>query len=156
MSEMQIQLVKEEDCELLWKWVNDPETRNASFYSNPITWEQHCKWFAGKLNSSDCIIYLAIINKDKPLGQVRFDVKKNTAIISLSIAKEFRGMGIGSNIIQEAYVKFFTEKKIQTIQALIKKENMSSINAFKKAGFVKTNQIEHLGFPTIIMECRTK
>jgi len=156
MSEVQIQLVKEEDCKLLWKWVNDPQTRNASFHSNPITWAQHCQWFTDKLNSSDCIMYLFSINQNNQFGQVRFDIKNNTAAISLSIAKKFRGIGMSSEMIKQACVQFFRGSKIQTVHALVKEENMISINAFKKAGFVKTNQIEHLGFPTIIMECRRK
>ena len=156
VSEMQIQLVKEEDCELLWKWANDPQTRSASFHSNPITWEQHCQWFTDKLNSSDCIIYLVSIDQNNPFGQVRFDVKKNTAVISLSIAKEFRGIGLSSEMIKQACVQFFRESKIQTVQALIKEKNMISISTFKKAGFVKIKQFEHLSFPTLIMEYKKR
>ena len=154
VSEMQIQLVKEENCELLWKWVNDPQTRSASFHSNPITWEQHCQWFTDKINSSDCIIYLVSINQNNSFGQVRFDIKKNTAVISLSIAKKFRGIGISSEMIKQACVQFFRGNKIQTIQALVKEENMISISAFKKAGFVEIERIKHLSFPTLIMECK--
>ena len=156
VSEMQIQLVKEEDCELLWKWANDPQTRSASFHSNPITWEQHCQWFTDKINSSDCIIYLVSINQNNPFGQVRFDIKKNTAVISLSIAKKFRGIGLSSEMIKQACVQFFRESKIQTVQALIKEKNMISICAFKKAGFVKIKQFEHLSFLTLIMEYKKR
>ena len=156
VSEMQIQLVKEENCELLWKWANDPKTRSASFHSNPIAWEQHCQWFTDKLNSSDCIIYLVSINQNNPFGQVRFDIKKNTAVISLSIAKEFRGLGMSSEMIKRACIQFFRENKIQTVQALIKEKNMISISAFKKAGFVKIKQFEHLSFPTLIMEYKKR
>jgi len=154
LSKMQIQLVKEEDCKLLWKWANDPQTRSASFHSNSITWEEHYQWFTDNLNSSDCIIYLASINQNNPFGQIRFDIKKNKAVISLSIAKKFRGIGISSEMIKQACMKFFRESKIQTIQALVKEENMISINAFKKAGFVEIEQIKHLSFPTLIMECK--
>jgi len=154
VNEMQIQHVKEGNCKLLWKWVNDPQTRSASFHSNPITWEQHSQWFKKKLKSSDCIIYLITINQNNPFGQVRFDIKKNNAIISLSITTKFRGIGMSSEMIKQACVQFFRENETQAIQALVKEENMISISAFKKAGFVEIDRIKHLSFPTLIMECK--
>lgn len=153
---MQLRLVKEEDCDLLWRWFNDPQTRAASFHPNPITWEEHCRWFTEKINSPDCVIYLVSNNQNKPFGQVRFEINQNTAVISLSIAKEFRGIGAGSNLITKACTQICSERKIKSVQALIKKENMISISAFRKAGFEETAHIKHLSFPTIVMEYKRK
>jgi UDP-2,4-diacetamido-2,4,6-trideoxy-beta-L-altropyranose hydrolase len=156
VGKMKLRLVKEEDCELLWQWFNDPQTRAASFHSDTIKWEEHCRWFTEKIKSSDCIIYLVSNNQNKPFGQVRFEVRKNTAVISLNVAKEFRGIGASSKMIKRACTKFCSERKIKSVRALIKKENMISISAFRKAGFEETAQIEHLSFPAIVMEYKKK
>ena len=34
-----------EDRDLLYEWANDPETRRASFNTDRINYEEHCRWF---------------------------------------------------------------------------------------------------------------
>ena len=86
------------DIKLYYKWANDVEVRRNSLKQKPISWKIHKNWFLHKLEDRNSVLY--IFEKDQnPLGQVRFDRKKNIAKISYSVGKKFRGLGYGKKIL---------------------------------------------------------
>lgn len=127
--------VRQGDCELIWEWANDPETRALSFSSEVISWEQHVQWFESKLNDPRCIYFIAVDDKEGPIGQVRYDIVDREAVISVSIAVSLRGKGYGSTAIRLASQRFLKNSDVELIRAYIKPENASSKRAFLKAGF---------------------
>jgi hypothetical protein len=52
VSKLIFRRAKKEDCELIYKWANDPEVRKNSFSGAAITVENHQKWFESKLADS--------------------------------------------------------------------------------------------------------
>jgi len=128
---------KKNDCELLWKWANDPDHRAVSFSSAPIPWEDHTRWFNSKLNSANCMMYIATINDRTPLGQVRYDTKQENAVISISIDKKFRSKGYGVVLIRKTSKILFNESNVRRVHAYVKQDNNASANVFTKAGFKK-------------------
>jgi len=137
VGQVKLRKVQESDCELLWKWANDPETRAASFSSAPIPWEDHTRWFNSKLNSANCMMYIAIMNDVIPLGQIRYDIKQENAVISISIDSKFRSKGYGAILIREALKRLFNESDVRRVHAYVKQDNNSSASVFTKAGFKK-------------------
>ena len=91
---LRLRQVQEKDCRLIWEWANDPDVRVVSFSPEPIPWEQHVRWFQSKINSPKCKFYIAM-DGDIPIGQVRYDIEGNEAVISISIDQRFRGKGYG-------------------------------------------------------------
>lgn len=133
---LKLRQVNEQDCELLWNWVNDPVVRSASFSSDLISWEDHVNWFNNKLNSPNSYIFIALNDQDKPIGQIRFDVNsKLQADIDLSINSEERGKNYASYMITLAVNYIFNYTEITFINAQIKSDNQASIKSFQKAGF---------------------
>ena len=124
-----------DDCKLLWQWANDPETRANSFSSEPIPWETHVQWLAAVLADPQCQLLLALDSQDRPIGQVRFDGADRRPVLSVSIARPFRGMGYGSELIGLAVGELFRQRPITAVVARVKPENRASIRAFQKAGF---------------------
>ena len=127
--------ISKKDCRLIWQWANDPEVRAESFSQEPIAYEDHVKWFEAKLNDSNCYFYIAENRSRESVGQIRFELKKDIAHISISLDCKYRGQGHGSKIIELASKTFFTVTEAKAIHAYIKKDNTASIAAFKKAGF---------------------
>jgi len=127
--------VQEGDREILWHWANEPRTRTVSFSSNPIPWEDHRQWFAEKLHSEKCLFYVATNQHGVPLGQARFDLEENGAVISASLDHDFRSLGLGSKLIRAASEQAVKERNLARMEALIKRENVASLRAFSKAGF---------------------
>ncbi|CCQ59836.1 UDP-2,4-diacetamido-2,4,6-trideoxy-beta-L-altropyranose hydrolase [Crocosphaera watsonii] len=140
-----------EDCQLLWQWVNDPVVRKWAFSSNPISWENHCQWFALKLQDNNCYIFIALDKQDEPIGQIRFDVDENNyqADIDVSIAPEKRGLGYGSLLIKTGVKKIFTFPSVSSVHAYIKEDNKASIRAFEKAQFKLLGREKIQGYFTL-------
>ncbi|WP_179051282.1 UDP-2,4-diacetamido-2,4,6-trideoxy-beta-L-altropyranose hydrolase [Nostoc sp. TCL26-01] len=132
---LKLRSVSIEDCELLWQWANDPEVRVASFSSEFIGWEEHLQWFKSKLNSPNCIFYIALNEHNIPIGQIRYEIEAREAVISISIAQQFRHQGYGSYLIELAQKQIFKNIHIVKIHAYIKQNNQASIRTFTKTGF---------------------
>lgn len=131
----------EDDCEMIYKWANDPNTRAASFSTGPIAWEEHIQWFGRTFINPDCMLFIALDIEGHPVGQVRFEMDgsdgsdRSEATISISIDSNFRGRGLGSLVILRASEEIFKRRHISRINAFIKPQNRASIRAFEKAGF---------------------
>ena len=88
-----------------------------------------------RLDNRNCVIYVAITDEDTPIGQVRYDITGNEALISISLDKNFRDHGYGSIILQKASQQFLQSSHVHIIHAYIKQDNTASVHAFSRAGF---------------------
>jgi len=138
-SHVTFRQVREDDCRLIWKWANDPETRSVSFSTDPISWEHHVRWFAEKLKDPEHVFFILLNLDDEPIGQVRYAVNGKEAAISMSISPKFRGWGYGSQGIRMTDAELFTHVDVDVIRAYIKPENLKSVKAFTRAGFHEEN-----------------
>ncbi len=123
-----------DDARLIFDWANDPQTRAASFSSSAITWENHLNWFSTKLGHPDHVFYILETPDDTPAALVRFDHAENSAEISVNVAPEFRGQGLGSAIIARGCRESFKSRSAP-VHAYIKPENVASVRAFAQADF---------------------
>lgn len=130
-----------EDCELLFRWVNDPEVRKASFTSKNIEWLEHSNWFLNKINNPASFILIFEVN-NVPVGQIRFDRDdSNEMLLSYLVGKEHRGQSYSYHLIFEGLR--FIKREFQTdiiINAFVKLDNIASQKAFKKNGFNKESE----------------
>jgi UDP-2,4-diacetamido-2,4,6-trideoxy-beta-L-altropyranose hydrolase len=126
---------EESDCELIWHWANDEETRKNSYSQAYISWDEHIRWFASVQMQKNYRFYVARNRNEKPVGQIRFTIDGKDAVVSFSVAPESRGRGYGKEILIEAAKKLFDETDIEQISAYVKSENMLSLKVFQKAGF---------------------
>jgi RimJ/RimL family protein N-acetyltransferase len=123
---LRLRRVTAEDRQLLFRWANDPVVRDNSFHSNTIDWEEHCAWFAAKIQDPACLLFLALLDGERPLGLVRFDLQGHSAIVSVSIGAEFRGQGWGGTVIRKACEALFAARPVAKVNACIKKDNIAS------------------------------
>lgn len=147
-----LRLARQEDSDLLFAWANDPEVRLVSFSSEAITREGHERWFSEVLKDPRRRLYLAWDATGAPIGQLRFDCPADTATeatISVSIAPEKRGAGLGQQLIRQGVETVFRESEIQTIHAFAKPANVRSIAAFEAAGFTNCGSTAMKGHPAV-------
>ena len=142
---------REDDCELLFQWVNEPTTRTASFNSDPIGWDEHCRWFRGKIQDHSCAIFIAANEAEQPLGMARFEIEEKEAVISISLDSRVRGQGLGAKLIEKATEKIINLKDLNRISAYIKTENSPSVRAFKKAGYKNPVKTKVMNYPAYLM-----
>jgi RimJ/RimL family protein N-acetyltransferase len=71
---------------------------------------------------------------------VRFDIEGREATISISLDPAQRGKSLGTLLIWAACRKLVRESNVERIIAFIKPDNVASVRAFEKAGFVKAGE----------------
>ncbi len=128
--------VANSDCELLWKWANDPDVRESAFSSRQIPLGDHNTWFRKKSEDPGCVQYIGLDENNVPVGQVRFDVRNCEAEVDVSVAQNHRGRGYGVALIRRGVRALREEATVNVIHALVKLENRLSQQAFQSAGFV--------------------
>ncbi|MBK9525486.1 MAG: UDP-2,4-diacetamido-2,4,6-trideoxy-beta-L-altropyranose hydrolase [Bacteroidetes bacterium] len=122
------------DVDLYFKWTNDPVVRENSFHQEPVSYPDHVFWFEKKLKSKDCFMYV-FLKENIPAGQVRIELSGGETVIGISIDQNFRGQGLGAEMIQTACADYLKKHPGEFITAYIKENNKSSYAVFKKAGF---------------------
>jgi LmbE family N-acetylglucosaminyl deacetylase/RimJ/RimL family protein N-acetyltransferase len=153
-KEIRFRRVKSEDVTTLWRWRNDPVTRRMSFYSKNISLKEFTSWLKKKLAQPDTMILIGQL-AGRPIGQVRFDFKnRNYAEVNIALDPAFRKKGLGTRMLVGACELMFREEELKRIIAHIKLENLVSVRAFEKAGFINIGLKNIRGFNTIEMLCQ--
>ena len=148
-QELTLRPVQADDCHLIWEWANDPVTRVASFSSESIRWETHVEWFTAKLTDPHSLFYIALDATGTPVGQIRYHIEGQEAVVSAGLAPDQRGRGYGSRIIRLASQQVFENTTVSLIHAYIKLDNAASARAFSKAGFATISPVEVQGHPAL-------
>jgi RimJ/RimL family protein N-acetyltransferase len=139
------------DARLLFEWVNDPVTRAQSFTQAAIAWEDHERWFARKLADARCLLLIAQDRHGLAVGQVRFDLGEDaSAIISVAIAPEQRGRGLGAAAIAGACEALHARHGAIKVLAYIRRDNLASQRAFSRAGFSAPVAVDYRGHAAVL------
>ncbi len=129
-----------EDCDLLFNWANDRDTRLNSFNMEPIAYETHLVWFKNLLSDNRRVQFI-LMEGDNPVGQVRLDFSGTKAEISYSIDNKKRGLGYGKIIIKKIVELVRVEyPEIEELIANVKSINGISMKCFDKNGFKEKNR----------------
>ena len=139
-----------EDCRLVWEWANAAEVRAVSFTSHSIPWDSHVAWFDAKLADPQVFLYIAEDN-GVAVGQIRYDMLNDDAVVSVSLDPKCRGRGYGAKVIEIGTVEIFGKSNARTIHAYIKPGNDASVSAFARAGFCDAGDAVVRGQPAIHM-----
>jgi RimJ/RimL family protein N-acetyltransferase len=138
-----------DDLERTFAWANDPVTRAVSFTSAPIRYAEHVAWFERQLSDhklSSLLCLLIAEHHDQPIGVVRLQPlteRESTCVISINIAPEARGRGLGVATLVAATPRA-RELGFDRIRALIRPDNHASVRAFVGAGYVQVGST-HVG-----------
>ena len=133
--ELHLRLAQAADCELVFEWARDPIARAASFHSSEISSEEHARWFADKLQDLNSPIYIGENSDGEPVGLVRFQIKNDTAVLSVNVAPAYRGEGWGRQLVQFGTSALFRARSVCRIHAFVKPGNQASVRLFEASGF---------------------
>lgn len=136
---LQIREADIDDMEQYLKWANDESVRANSFNTKAIVWNDHVSWFKKKLISNNSRMYIFEMDY-KGVGQVRFDMEHGEVWdIDYMLDADYRGFGLGTEIIDRSLKKLLSEEKRVKVQALVKTDNIPSIKVFEDLNFKKLN-----------------
>lgn len=123
----------------LLMWRNDPFTRRMSFSSEIISSSEHETWFNKIIGDKEKVFYIGEGAGGEKIGAVSFcRIADETYEINVNIAPAYRSRGLGAVLIKEGAAFLVKQKEAKKIKARIKSENIFSIRAFTKAGFIKS------------------
>lgn len=132
---IELREVNESDKVDLFRWRNHPDLMKYAFHPTPVSWEEHERWFAAKLNDPKTTLYIAYWEGQK-IGTIRYDERDRGIFVSVTLGPDFLGKGFGSKLISSGTQQFLREKSPdKPILAEIRSDNIASIKAFQKAGF---------------------
>jgi RimJ/RimL family protein N-acetyltransferase len=125
------------DCQRVWNLRNEPETRGASIDSAPIPWDTHARWFTHSLERSDRRIFMVVV-ENLSQGVARLDIAGDEGAVSIHVAPEWRGRGVGPVALDKLVAVAFHELRLARLVATVKADNAASLSAFAKASFTET------------------
>jgi UDP-2,4-diacetamido-2,4,6-trideoxy-beta-L-altropyranose hydrolase len=123
-----------QDEQLLLQWANEQMVRENSFSKSTIAPDQHHVWLARKMSDSNTLILIGEANGVE-IGQVRFDCYDESAILDISIDRQFRNKGYGVALLVDAIRSFRAAGYQNILKAYILKSNIASQRLFVAAGF---------------------
>jgi len=88
----------QDDAMLLLHWQQDPKTRRYARSPSVPTEGEHLAWFAHKLSNPDCVFLFAESGSER-VGMIRLDRRGEQWEVSIVVAPESRGRGIGKAIL---------------------------------------------------------
>ena len=127
--------IQKSDCLKIFEIANDDDVRKYSFNSEKIPLSNHKKWFNNILNDNSVKFYVLEYFEDL-IGQLRLDFDEKYPVISISLNKKYRGLGLSKVLLARGL-----ELVDGTVIAYIKKENVRSISFFKSMGFKEEGEV---------------
>lgn len=140
-----------EDISDIMIWRNSKEIRKWFFNSDTVTYEEQVLWYKNYLNNENEIMFI-IENKfdHVPIGTIsitNINWDNNTGHIGRVMVgnSNLRGKGIGKESIKSISKFAINTLGLKQLFAEIYKDNISSIQSFKKAGYkiIEENALEN-------------
>lgn len=130
--------------DLFWikRLASDPEVRAASFDPRPPNWPRHLRYAARMIRERREWVAEAAQGS----GWVRIGVViarlagEASMEIGVSLAREFRGLGLGRDLILAGTRMLRERWPRRPVVARIKAANVRSLRAFEAAGYRRTNR----------------
>lgn len=146
------------DAGVLFDLANDPVVRQNARSSHPITLIEHLSWLTAKISDPTTYLYLVYITSNTLVGAVCYNSThsdKTCSEISLWIYPQFRGIGLGKQVLQNAII-LTKELGIGKIKAEILDTNIASKKLFLAAGFkpYNTRKVEERCFEVYQLSIR--
>jgi UDP-2,4-diacetamido-2,4,6-trideoxy-beta-L-altropyranose hydrolase len=140
------------DAALLWRWANDAETRRRSFHSAPIPYAEHLAWLEARVAAEATRLWI-FSDERGPVGQVRLDLGAGEAEVSLAVAPERRGQGLGTEMLRQALCSIRAEwPGGLRLLARVFADNLPSLRMFRRCGFREIDTRRTAGADVVVFE----
>lgn len=130
-----IRSATENDSKMIYNWRTDPRVLGVSRSTNSFTFEEHREWLRRTLVDTDRLLLIGM-SQGCDIGVVRFDIDTHRAEISIFLAPEITGSGLGGAMLEaaEAHLKH-SRPDVRWVDAWVNEDNLASINIFKHSGY---------------------
>lgn len=135
-NKINLRKVKSEDIKEVFDLSNKDYVRRYSINKDKIEWADHVKWFDLILDDKTTVFYVVTDKNDSFLGQIRYKITENSAIVSISLSEKLKGKGLSKKILSKSIKKIFDEEKsVKDIIAFVSADNIASKKIFEGLNF---------------------
>jgi RimJ/RimL family protein N-acetyltransferase len=135
INPIEIKQASKDDSEDIFEWRNNKKIRDISINKDPISWEEHQRWFDAVLTDKNRELIIGT-NENKPVGVVRFDIENDVAEVSIYLVPEAGYAGHGRNLLLSAERWLNANRpEIKRIHASVLAENDASKNLFLTSSY---------------------
>jgi RimJ/RimL family protein N-acetyltransferase len=143
--------VRPADKEVLFGWINDPDTVRFNAPYAPVSWEDHCRWFEGIGGRPDRVLFAVRMSPDDEIiGTVQFlDIHPvhRSAELRIRIGSGGnRGKGYGTEALKLAIAWGFNDLNLERIWLRVFANNGPAMRAYEKAGLVMEGTMRRAAF----------
>lgn len=136
-----------EDAQILFRWKNDKATIENSITGRGVTMEEHLGWLKKVIENPNRHLFILEV-EGHPAGQLRLDLEEMsqagciggitivTGEISYGLGEEFRGMGLGRLLLEQAENEA-RKLRVSVLTAEVLPHNKASQSLFRKLGYVE-------------------
>ncbi len=141
-----ISLAEPNDLKNIFLWRNDPISCEQSLGNKPISWKDHKLWFERVFNSKEhCLLMCFSEVLQANVGVVRFDIVKSNAVVSINLAPNVRGQGLGRLCLSMAIDRFSELfEEVCSLTATVRSSNEASLRLFRHVGFEEIKETRGL------------
>ena len=109
--------------------------RATSYTHDPVPYERHVQWLAGKLASPDTRMWILEVDQE-PVAQIKYDRKEpDMAEVGFSVVADLRGYGLGTRLLELTADLACQELHVRRLRGRLYAHNIASARAFAKAGY---------------------
>ena len=136
---------RREDAQLLFKWVNSPESIAAKLTTHePIPWEVHESWLTARLGDPGTGLWIAERER-KPVGQVRVQEAGGHLEVDIFVAAEERRKGLARRMLAALAAECEMRWHGWPLVARTRHDNIASQRLFSAAGYsLQERKEDHL------------
>ena len=133
-----------DDCEMVYRWQVQPETRRFARNTAVPNWQEHKDWFAAKI--ADHRALFTIVERDgAPAGSVRLDycgerMGAPMYEVSIFLDPQWYGRGVASKALGAAAQLM----PFSYLKAVVRPENKASLRLFQRAGYEGEEDVFYL------------
>jgi RimJ/RimL family protein N-acetyltransferase len=143
---LELRLADFSDSNFLFDLHNDVSVRVHSFNEKKTTIIEHENWLINSLDNSNKVIFI-IANRELKLGQLRLDYSIPSATISISIHRNYRGLGVAKSAIKSLLDhQSLINHEVTILLAFVKFDNQVSKKLFQSLGFLEEEVEDRIRF----------
>jgi len=132
------------DSRFIYALAMDPSVREMSTRSEEFTFEEHERWYAGKLSDDGNRIWIMEVD-EVPVAQVRYGFAVGCAEIAISVSPAHQGKGYAGDLLDTTMPWAAQWLNVSRFVALVLTTNLRSKYLFEHAGFTYVGDEERMG-----------
>lgn len=135
--EVKVRPATMQDARSIYLWRTAPAIQAVSRFADHFSFEAHCDWLERTLANPSRMLLVGM-HENADVGVVRFDIHGERAEVSIFLAPDRLGSGLGGAILRAAETQLLSEHPlVKWVDAWVNEGNQASTHMFNRLGYQK-------------------